>query len=213
MNLDEEEFEYTFKIVLIGNSGVGKSCLLQTFLQSNTDQTSQATLGVDFKICSINIDDQIIKLQLWDTAGQERFRSMVNSYYKGAHAVLLVYDITNKQSFIDIDHWLFDIERHSDKNVTKVLIGNKKDLEDERQVSIEEGQDYARQLKVSFFETSIKESEDVTRIFTTAAHQVKARFHTQTQSMRKNNMRIARLSTAKSIHANDEASMSTYRCC
>jgi len=212
MNFEEEEFEYTFKIVLIGNSGVGKSCLLQTFLQSNTDQTSQATLGVDFKICSIHIDDQIIKLQLWDTAGQERFRSMVNSYYKGAHAVLLVYDITNKQSFIDIDHWLFDVERHSDKNVTKILVGNKKDLEDERQVSIEEGQDYARQLKVSFFETSIQESEGVTRIFTTAAHQVNARFHMQTQSMRKN-MRIARLSTAKSIHANDEASMSTYKCC
>jgi len=137
---------------------------------------------------------------------------MVNSYYKGAHAVILVYDISNKQSFIDIDHWLFDIEKHSDKNVTKLLVGNKKDLEDQRQVSYEEGQNYAHQLKVSFFETSIQESEEVNQIFTTAAHQIKARFHTQTQSVRKD-LRLARLSTAKSVHGRDDASVSNYNCC
>jgi Ras-related protein Rab-1A len=169
----EKDYDYLFKLLLIGNTHVGKSNLLLRFSDNVFQDQFQPTIGVDFKIKTINLDDSVIKLQLWDTAGQERFRNITNSYYKGAHGVILVYDITNRQSFRDIEIWLEEIDKYATANITKMLVGNKLDLEDMRQIMREEGKQKAEELNVKFLETSAKESTNVDLAFHTMIREIK----------------------------------------
>ncbi|EKE39614.1 hypothetical protein ENUP19_0097G0006 [Entamoeba nuttalli] len=160
-----EEKDYLFKLLLIGDSGVGKSCLLLRFADDTYTDTHIATIGVDFKIKTVQIDGKNIKLQIWDTAGQERFRTITSSYYRGAQGIIVVYSVIDLQTFQNVRQWLQEIERYASETVIKLLIGNKCDLEDERAVTVEQGQELANSLNVSFMEASAKKSLNVDELF------------------------------------------------
>lgn len=164
--------EHLLKILLIGNSGVGKSCLLMRYVENNFTTNFFNTIGVDFKMKTIPINDREVKLQIWDTAGQERFRTITCNYYRGAHGVVVVYDITDRESFDSVKNWMVEIEKYAQENVNKLLIGNKCDQTAKRQVSHEEGADLARQLKIDFQETSAKEVTNVDTVFKTMAENI-----------------------------------------
>jgi Ras-related protein Rab-1A len=159
------EYEYLFKILLVGNSNVGKSSLFLRFVDEIWKENFVPTIGVDFKIKSIKIDNKTIKLQIWDTAGQERFRSILSSYYKGANGILLLYDITNVNSFKSLSNWLIDIEKNSSKNVKKILIGNKCDLNELRKIPINKGKEFADTYNMKFIETSAKNNVNINECF------------------------------------------------
>ena len=130
-----QDYDYLFKVLLIGNSSVGKSSLLLRFVDNQWNDLFVPTIGVDFKIRTMEIDNKNVKLQIWDTAGQERFKNITASYYRGAHGIFVVYDISDTESFKNINNWLIEIEKNANKNVYKILVGNKCDLEDKRTVS------------------------------------------------------------------------------
>ena len=133
------------------------------------------TIGIDFKIKTIQLDGKRIKLQIWDTAGQERFRTITTSYFRGAQGILLVYDCTDRQTFQSIRNWVAQIQMHADVNVNKILIGNKCDMQEQRAVTAEEGQQLAKEYKINFFETSAKQDINVEKCFLTIAQEVKER--------------------------------------
>lgn len=138
-----------------------------------------STIGVDFKIRTIELDGKTIKLQIWDTAGQERFRTITSSYYRGAHGIIVVYDVTDNESFNNVKQWLHEIDRYACENVNKLLVGNKSDLAAKRVVSTEQGKEFAESLGIEFLETSAKTSTNVEQAFLTMASQIKARMKTQ----------------------------------
>ena len=150
---------------MIGNSGVGKSCLLIRFTDDTWSDSYVTTIGVDFKIKTLDIEGKSCKLQIWDTAGQERFRNIISSYYRGAQGIMLVYDITDLESFQNLNTWLIEIEKNASKNVYKILVGNKCDMENERKVTVEQGKEFAEQYGMQFFETSAKNSTNVSDAF------------------------------------------------
>ena len=158
------EYDYLFKYLIIGNSGVGKSCLLIRFTDDKYEEGYVTTIGVDFKIKTLIIEGKSVKLQIWDTAGQERFRNIVSSYYKGAQGIMMVYDITDLESFRYLDSWLKEIEKNASKNVYKILVGNKSDLEN-RKITFEKGKEFANLHGMKFFETSAKENKNVEEAF------------------------------------------------
>jgi Ras-related protein Rab-1A len=177
--------DYLFKLLLIGDSGVGKSCLLLRFADDTYTESYISTIGVDFKIRTIELDGKTIKLQIWDTAGQERFRTITSSYYRGAHGIIVVYDVTDNESFNNVKQWLHEIDRYACENVNKLLVGNKSDLTTKRVVSTEQGKEFAESLGVEFLETSAKTSTNVEQAFLTMASQIKARMKTQPSAANK----------------------------
>ncbi|OIT32855.1 PREDICTED: ras-related protein RABA5b-like [Nicotiana attenuata] len=163
----EEEVgeEYLFKIVVIGDSAVGKSNLLSRFARDEFDHNSKATIGVEFQTQVVEIDGKEIKAQVWDTAGQERFRAVTSAYYRGAVGALIVYDISRKTTFENIKCWLDELNTHCDTTVARMLVGNKCDLENIRDVSIEEGKNLAEEEGLFFIETSALDSTNVKTAF------------------------------------------------
>ncbi|VUZ49841.1 unnamed protein product [Hymenolepis diminuta] len=160
------QHDYIFKLLLIGDSGVGKSCLLVRFADDTYYENFSSTIGVDFKIRTIDLDGHHIKLQIWDTAGQERFRTMTVAYYRGAHGIIVVYDVASEESFRNIeDIWLEEIKRHARPDVTRILVGNKSDLEEHRKVTYEQGAEFAKMHGMEFFETSAKNASNVEEAF------------------------------------------------
>ncbi|KAJ9594196.1 hypothetical protein L9F63_014356 [Diploptera punctata] len=157
----EEEILTTLKILIIGESGVGKSSLLLRFTDDNFDPEQALTIGVDFKTKKISIDDNVVKLAIWDTAGQERFRTLTPSYYRDAQGAILVYDVSNKQTFAKLETWLDELDTYSTKsNIVKMVVGNKIDREN-REVSREEGMRFARRHHTLFIESSAKTRDGV----------------------------------------------------
>jgi len=150
-----------FKIVLIGDSGVGKSNLMIRYTVGEFNLESQSTIGVEFMCKVLKIESQNVKLQIWDTAGQERFRSISRSIYHGAKGIMIVYDITNQQSFDDVPTWINELSRHVNPDTTVMLVGNKADLEHLRQVPRETAEAYAREQHMAFMETSALDSSNV----------------------------------------------------
>ena len=167
--------DYLFKVLLIGNSGVGKSSLLVRFADDTFNDCFMPTIGVDFKIRNNEVDGKTIKLQIWDTAGQERFKTITSSYYKGAHGIIVTYDITDRESFSAIQNWMAEVEKHASDNISRILVGNKCDLESQRAVSFEEGQELADHYNVRFLETSAKDSKNVEQAFTLMTREIKTR--------------------------------------
>lgn len=174
------EYDYLFKLLLIGDSGVGKSCLLLRFADHTYTESYISTIGVDFKIRTIELDGKTIKLQIWDTAGQERFRTITSSYYRGAHGIIVVYDVTDQESFNNVKQWLGEIERYACEGVNKLLVGNKCDLVNKKAVEYETAKAFADQLDVPFLETSAKNATNVEKAFLTMAAEIKNRIATQT---------------------------------
>ncbi|CDS42331.1 ras protein rab 8b [Echinococcus multilocularis] len=154
-------YDYLFKLLLIGDSGVGKTSLLFQFTEEQFNATFIATIGIDFKIRTIDVEGKKIKLQIWDTAGQERFRTITTAYYRGAMGIMLVYDITQYQSFRNIKQWLTNIDDHANSDVERMLLGNKCDMVSQRQVTKEEAQEFAKNHNIEFLETSAKEGENL----------------------------------------------------
>ena len=169
-----EDYEFIFKVLLLGNSNVGKSSLFLRFVDDIWNDTFVPTIGVDFKIKTFDIDEKKIKMQIWDTAGQERFKNIIASYYRGAHGILLIYDVTDKDSFKNLSNWLIEIEKNASKNVLKVLIGNKSDLEDKRAVTYNQGKEFADTYGLKFIETSAKKNLNVTEAFETLGRELMA---------------------------------------
>ena len=161
----EDEYDFIFKILLLGDSNVGKSSLISRYVDGLWSDVFVPTIGVDFKVKTLEIGNKNIKMQIWDTAGQERFRNIISSYFRGSHGILLIYDITNKNSFNNLQDWLEVIENNANKNVLKILIGNKNDLEEDRQIKTEEGQSFANRNNMQFIETSAKTNTNVTDAF------------------------------------------------
>lgn len=150
---DNEAFYGIYKIVLIGDSGVGKTNIVGRFTDDNFELETKSTIGVEFRSRTINVDDKIIKIQVWDTAGQERYRAITTAYYRGAHGVILVFDVTNKRSFDNLTKWMNEIHDHARcRNV--IIIGNKTDLKHSRTISTEEGINYAKKHGCFYMETS-----------------------------------------------------------
>lgn len=168
-------YDYLFKLLLIGDSGVGKTCVLFRFSEDAYNSTFISTIGIDFKIRTIELDGKRIKLQIWDTAGQERFRTITTAYYRGAMGIILVYDITNEKSFDNIRNWVRNIEEHASSDVERMIIGNKCDMNDRRKVSKERGAELALEYNVKFLETSAKASINVEEAFITLARDIKCK--------------------------------------
>lgn len=163
------------KLLMIGDSGVGKTCLLLRYANDSFSPTFITTIGIDFKIKNIEIDDKRVKLQIWDTAGQERFRTITTSYFRGAQGIVLVYDVTDRRSFESIRNWISQIQQHADVHVNKILVGNKCDMLDEKVVSTEEGKRLAEEFNMQFWETSAKNDVNVEQSFHSIAKSVKDR--------------------------------------
>jgi Ras-related protein Rab-1A len=171
-NASDQDYEFIFKVLLLGNSNVGKSSLFLRFVDDIWNDTFVPTIGVDFKIKTFEIDSKKIKMQIWDTAGQERFKNIISSYYRGAHGILLLYDVTDKDSFKNLSNWLIEIEKNASKNVLKVLIGNKSDLEDKRVISYNQGKEFADTYGLKFIETSAKKNLNVNEAFETLGREL-----------------------------------------
>lgn len=161
----DDDYDYLFKIVLIGDSGVGKSNLLSRFTRNEFSLESKSTIGVEFATRSIQVDGKTIKAQIWDTAGQERYRAITNAYYRGAVGALLVYDITKTSSFENVARWLKELRDHADANIVVMLVGNKSDLRHLRSVKTEDAQAYCEREGLSFIETSALEATNVEKAF------------------------------------------------
>ncbi|XP_074301795.1 ras-related protein RABD1-like [Silene latifolia] len=174
------EYDFLFKLLLIGDSSVGKSCLLLRFADDSYVDSYISTIGVDFKIRTTELEGKSVKLQIWDTAGQERFRTITSSYYRGAHGIIIVYDVTEMESFNNVKQWLNEINRYANDSVCKLLVGNKCDLVENRVVDTQMGQALADELGIPFLETSAKDAVNVEKAFLTMAGEIKKKVGNQT---------------------------------
>eukprot|EP01137_Pigoraptor_chileana_P015081 Opistho-2@70564 len=165
MGNKDDEYDYLFKVVLIGDSGVGKSNLLSRFTRNEFNLESKSTIGVEFATRSINVDGKTIKAQIWDTAGQERYRAITSAYYRGAVGALLVYDIAKHLTYENVERWLKELRDHADNNIVIMLVGNKSDLRHLRAVPTEEAKAFAEKNNLSFIETSALDATNVELAF------------------------------------------------
>lgn len=166
-NRMDHEYDYLFKIVVIGDSGVGKSNILSRFTRNEFCLESKSTIGVEFATRTLQVEGKTVKAQIWDTAGQERYRAITSAYYRGAVGALLVYDITKRQTFDNVLRWLRELRDHADSNIVIIMAGNKSDLKHLRAVSEQDGQALAEKEGLSFLETSALEAFNVDKAFQT----------------------------------------------
>ncbi|KAK4386748.1 Ras-related protein RABA5a [Sesamum angolense] len=169
---EEQTEDYLFKIVMIGDAAVGKSNLLARFARDEFYPNSKSTIGVEFQTQTMEISGKEVKAQIWDTAGQERFRAVTSAYYRGAVGALLVYDISRRQTFEGTGRWLNELQTHSDMNVVTILVGNKSDLKDAREVTTAEGKALAEAQGLFFIETSALDSSNVSAAFQTVVKEI-----------------------------------------
>ncbi|KAI7792219.1 ras-related protein Rab-19-like [Triplophysa rosa] len=169
----EDAFDFLFKIILIGDSNVGKTCVVQSFKTGLYSERQQNTIGVDFTVRTLHIHGKRVKMQVWDTAGQERFRTITQSYYRSAHGAMIAYDITRQATFDSVPRWIHEVQQFGAANVLMALIGNKCDLEDEREVPFEDACNLAddRGL-VAALETSAKDARSIEEAFVMIAQEL-----------------------------------------
>lgn len=161
-----DDYDVLLKVVMVGDSGVGKSCLLKRFASKEWQDGYISTIGVDFEIVTLKLNNQVVKLQIWDTAGQERFHNITTSYYRGAHAIMLVYDITSSQSFQNVSaKWLEQIRMYANRDCVVLVVGNKSDLTDQRAVTNESAQELADHFNLDVMDASAKDGVNVDRAF------------------------------------------------
>ena len=165
--MEDEEYSLIFKMILIGDSGVGKSNILSRYINNSFSETTRSTVGVELSAKVEEINNTKIKIQIWDTAGQERYKSITKTYYKGAKGALIVYDITNKESFKNVDKWINDLKESGDDDVSILIVGNKCDLEASREVTTDEVKKKAELYKMAYCETSALKGENIDNAFQT----------------------------------------------
>ncbi|CAJ1415956.1 unnamed protein product [Effrenium voratum] len=170
MTAADAEYDYLFRMLLIGDSGVGKSCLLLRFADDTYSENYVSTIGVDFRIRTMLIDGKRVKTQIWDTAGQERFRTIAASYYRGAHGIIIAFDLTDRESFQNVRQWLQEIGKYAPANVNIMLVGTKKDMVSKRVVSEDEARELAEELQLRYLETSAKNCHNVDEAMNKQTH-------------------------------------------
>jgi|UniRef100_A0ACD5ZX71 Ras-related protein Rab-11A len=168
----EDDYDYLFKVVLIGDSGVGKSNLLSRFTRNEFSLESKSTIGVEFATRSLQVDGKVVKAQIWDTAGQERYRAITSAYYRGAVGALLVYDVTRHATYENAERWLKELRDHTDPNIVVMLVGNKSDLRHLVAVQTDEAKAFAERESLYFMETSALESTNVEDAFSEVLTQI-----------------------------------------
>lgn len=196
----------TLRLVLIGDSGVGKSSLLLRFADDSFTESFISTIGVDFRYRTIKVENnKEVKLQIWDTAGQDRFRSITSAYYRNADGIVMVYDVTKMDSFEHVEEWLSEVDKYATENIVKILVGNKADLHHERQVPRETAQRFADKLGMTFLESSAKTATNVPQVFETVA----------TELMRAREKRAAATAAkgAKAVQLKPVSTMQKKQCC
>ncbi|GMI09168.1 hypothetical protein TrLO_g12374 [Triparma laevis f. longispina] len=167
--MSKRDYDFLFKLVLIGDSGVGKSCLLLRFADDAFTESYISTIGVDFRFRTVKIDRKTVKLQIWDTAGQERFRTITSAYYRGADGIIMVYDVTSSESFDHVSDWLSEVNRYASEGTCKLLVGNKSDRSDAIPSLKDSAKAFSDDLGIPFLETSAKSAENVEEAFLTMA--------------------------------------------
>eukprot|EP00924_Labyrinthula_sp_SR-Ha-C_P003912 maker-scaffold_3-snap-gene-8.48-mRNA-1 protein AED:0.01 eAED:0.01 QI:333/1/1/1/1/1/2/263/220 len=219
MSLTSPSYDMQLKLLTIGDSGVGKTCLLLRYTNDVFSPTFITTIGIDFKVKNIQINDKRIKLQIWDTAGQERFRTITTSYFRGAQGVLLVYDVSDRSSFENVRNWISQINEHGEFGVDRILVANKVDVAAEgRVVSEKEGMDLAKEFNVPYVETSAKEGKGVNEVFDTLVRNVVKRVESSAKldvKESKDSKKAGSTKTGKGLSLNlDKMSVnSTKNCC
>jgi len=169
---DSENYEQLYKIIIVGDSGVGKSNILGRYINNIFKQDTKSTVGVEFASKKIKANGVNIKLQIWDTAGQERYRSITSAYYRGSKGCFIVYDISSLQTFESVEKWYEEVLKSGEKDISVILIGNKCDLENERKVTVEMGENKARNLNCPFFETSALNNIHIEDVFQNIAENI-----------------------------------------
>ncbi len=172
MEIEKINYDYLLKYIIVGDSAVGKSNLLLRFIHDDFKIEYQSTIGVEFDAKNLNIKNKIFRLQIWDSAGQETYRSLTRAYYKNCVCAILVYDISNRESFENISQWVNHCIENSPKKVFMILVGNKCDLIESRQIPFEKGKEMAEKNNMMFFETSAKTGENVERIFVDSTKEI-----------------------------------------
>ncbi|KAG8556836.1 hypothetical protein GDO81_018224 [Engystomops pustulosus] len=172
----DDAYDFLFKIVLIGDAGVGKTCVVQRFKSGVFVERQGNTIGVDFTMKTLEIQGKRVKLQIWDTAGQERFRTITQSYYRSANGAIIAYDITKRKSFESVPRWIEDVRKYAGSNIVQLLIGNKSDMHEVREVHLSEAETMAKHYDIiSAFETSAKDSSNVEEAFVKMATELMMR--------------------------------------
>ena len=163
--MNTENYEFMFKVVLVGDMSVGKTNIIAKYLKNEFSEDYKTTIGVEFHSKIAKVEGHVVKAQIWDTCGQERFKSITDSYYKGAKGAFVVYDITRKNTFESVDSWISALRSAADKNLNIIIIGNKSDLEDQRQVETEQGEEKAQNNEAAFMETSAYSGDNIDKAF------------------------------------------------
>ena len=176
MSTEEDNYDILLKLVMIGDSGVGKTNILSRYINNEFSLTSKATVGVEFCSTIVKKNGKLIKLQIWDTAGQERYKSITSAYYKGAKGAFVVYDITRAKTFKNIDRWILELKANGNEDILIVLIGNKLDLEKSREVLVDDVKKKAEELKVAYFETSALDGSNIEHAFDVIVEEMFNRF-------------------------------------
>ena len=179
----DKDYDVLFRLMILGDTGVGKTCLLQRFCDEEFRHSHIYTIGIDFKIKTIQVDDLKIRIQVWDTAGQERYRTITRQYYRKAQGMILAYDITDENSFLNIRNWASDASEYGDKMVQTILVGNKSDREDSRAVTYEEGNALAQQYGMPFLESSAYTDSNVKELFIAIAKRIVQVHENETQNV------------------------------
>jgi len=192
-----QKYDYLIKLLMLGNSDVGKTSIIQRFTKDSFDPFIISSIAIDFMLKTINLGGKKVKLQIWDTAGQERYRSMARAYYRGAMGIFLVYDITDRLSFTNIKGWVQDLKEHAASNVKKILVGNKCDSEKGRLVTFNEGQNLASMYNMGFYEVSAKNDVNVSEAFITICQDI-IRSLVEKKTTRNNSVDIDRSTNDKS---------------
>ena len=204
--MENKEYDLLFKLILIGDSYVGKSNILLKYLKNQFNENSKTTIGVEFGTKNIIINNKRIKIQIWDTAGQERYRSITSAYYKGAKGALIVYDITRKNTFDNIDKWITDLKLNGDKNICIIILGNKSDLIDKREINKNDGIKKAEMYKTAFLETSALNGDNISKAFDELIEQIVINNKNIFQDDNKNEI-------DKGVNLNDEKNNNNKKCC
>lgn len=160
-----QEEDFQFKVVVVGDSGVGKTNLIKRFITNSFDKSTKATVGVEFMSKTFMINDEVFKVEVWDTAGQERYKSITSAYYKGASGALVVYDVTRDSSFHNVDRWIQELKEKGSQNIRMLIVGNKTDLKSERKIKSEEAFDKAKMIEIPLMETSALNASNVKEAF------------------------------------------------
>ena len=211
---NNDNYDLILKLVLIGDSGVGKTNILSRYNNNEFSLATQPTVGVEFGNKIIKKENKSIKLQLWDTAGQERYKAITNAFYKGSKGAFVVYDITRKSSFLNIDNWIGELKTNGSDDILIILVGNKTDLEDKREVSTDDGEKKAKQYGIAFCETSALQGKNIEHAFNILIDEIILEIdNTKEKEMKNNKNNKKKKSKGIMLNTNNDKNHKKKKCC